>query len=55
MVKNGFLINPDDILVLNSILLLIKIYHIFNDDVFQVNEQLEKNIIIFLKYIFENN
>ena len=53
MVKN--LGNVNEILVKNSILVLIKTYHIFNNNILKLNSQLEKNIIIFLKYIFENN
>jgi len=45
----------NSILSMNSIIVLIKIYHIINGDILPIDPQLEKSIIIFLKYILEYN
>ena len=52
-IKNNGSVNCN--LVMNSIIVLIKIYHIINGDILPIDAQLEKNIIIFLKYILEYN
>ena len=44
----------DNILTINSIIILIKIYNNIMNDSFVINVQLEKNIIYFLEYIFGN-
>ena len=44
--------NLNEILVLNSIIIIIRIYHIILDEQSLINSELEKNIIDYLKYFF---
>ena len=57
IVKNSVIIKSDNInniLTLNSIIILIRIYHIIHSNYLQLTNDLEKTIIIYLKYILEN-
>ena len=47
-------IQANKILAMNSIIVLIRIYHLVINDSLFLSSQLQKNIINYLKYIFEN-
>lgn len=56
LIKNKIIFDEskDNILVQNNILLLIYIYHILINKKIEVNEEIEKIIILFLNFLFDN-
>ena len=56
LIKNKIIFDDskDNILVQNNILLLIYIYHILINKKIELNEEVEKIIILFLNFLFDN-
>ena len=56
LIKNKIIFDDskDNILVQNNILLLIYIYHILVNKKIELNEEVEKIIILFLNFLFDN-